>query len=152
MENEIELALSEDGVKFIARFEGFRAARYRCPAGVWSIGFGHTLQPGDDYSTVTVAEAMDLLRADADREAEPVRKALTRQPNQHEADALISLAFNCGGNAIARSTAVKAFNAGQWGAVSAGILMWNKAGGKTSRGLTRRRKAEVELFLTGAYE
>ena len=149
----IDLNLSEDGAKFIARFEGFRAEPYLCPAGKRTVGMGHVILDGDDYSTVTVAEAMDLLRSDATREAVPVRKAITRQPNQHEADALISLAFNCGGNAIARSTAVRLINeqapvnqiTGAWAA-------WNKAGGRISRGLMKRRGAELRLFLTGAYE
>ena len=153
MASEIELTLSEAGAEFIARFEGFKAEQYFCPAGFATIGYGHRLGPTDDIHHVTVAEALDLLRADADREAAPVRKALTRQPNQHEADALISLAFNCGGNAIARSTAVRLINeqapvnqiTGAWAA-------WNKAGGRISRGLMKRRGAELRLFLTGAYE
>lgn len=152
MGSEVELALSEQGAEFIARFEGFKARPYTCPAGFPTVGYGHRLRDGEEYGTLTVAEALELLRSDAEREAEPVRKALTRQPTQHEADALISLAFNCGGNAIAKSSAVKAFNAGQWATASKGILLWNKTGGKTSRGLTKRRKAEVDLFLTGAYE
>lgn len=152
MGNEITLTLSEKGAEFIARFEGFRAEPYLCPAGFPTIGYGHVILDGEDYGTVTKAEALELLLADATREAAPVRKALTRQPTHHEADALISLAFNCGGSAIAKSTLVKAFNAGQLVTAGNEFLKWNKAGGKVSNGLTKRRKAEKQLFLTGAYD
>jgi len=152
MGSEIELTLSPQGAEFIARFEGFRAEPYFCLAGKRTIGYGHVIRNGEGLSHVTEGEALDLLTMDATREAAPVRKALTRQPNPHEADALISLAFNCGGNAIAKSTAVKAFNAGQWATASDAILIWDKIGGKTSKGLARRRKAERQLFISGAYE
>ena len=152
MGSEIELTLSERGAEFIARFEGFKARPYTCPAGFPTVGYGHRLRDGEEYGTVTKEEALTLLLADATREAAPVRKALTRQPEQHEADALISLAFNCGGSAIAKSTLVKAFNAGQLVTAGNEFLKWNKAGGKVSNGLTKRRKAEKQLFLTGAYE
>ncbi len=152
MGSEITLTLSERGAEFIARFEGFKARPYTCPAGFPTVGYGHRLRDGEEYGTVTKEEALELLLADATREAAPVRKALTRQPEQHEADALISLAFNCGGSAIAKSTAVKAFNSGNDLKAADAILWWDKIGGKTSKGLARRRKAERQLFISGAYE
>ena len=151
MANEIELTLSERGAEFIARFEGFRAEPYLCPAGVRSVGYGHVIRDGEDYGTVTKEEALTLLLADATRESVPVRKALTRQPEQHEADALISLAFNCGGRTIARSTLVRLLNAGEAQEAAHQFGKWNKAGGRESRGLTLRRAAEQRLFTTGEY-
>lgn len=152
MGSEITLTLSERGAEFIARFEGFKARPYTCPAGFPTVGYGHRLRDGEEYGTVTKEEALELLLADATREAAPVRKALTRQPEQHEADALISLAFNCGGSAIAKSTLIRLLNAGDKVGASVQFDRWSKAGGRVIKGLARRRKAERQLFISGAYE
>lgn len=100
---------------------------------------------------ITEGAALDMLMADATREAKPVARALTRQPTQHEADALISIAFNCGGNAIAKSGLVREINQGDWIAVGFQWKRWSKAGGRESKGLTKRRIAELNLFMRGEY-
>lgn len=146
------LALSTRGAEFIARFEGFRDEQYTCLAGFPTIGYGHRIRPTEDLHHVTEGEALDMLMQDAVREAMPVARALEVDVNQQEADALISLAFNCGGNAIARSTLIRLLNAGDKAGAADQFLRWNKAGGRESKGLTRRRIAERALFLTGAYE
>lgn len=147
------LTLSPAGAEFIARFEGFRAEPYLCPAGKLTVGLGHRLLPTEDIHRVTEGEALDLLMQDAAREAAPVGRALHIPLEQHQMDALISLAFNCGGGAIARSTLVKVINeeAPQERIVAA-WAQWNKAGGRVSRGLMKRRAAELRLFLDGEYE
>lgn len=151
MENEIELALSPAGAEFIAQFEGFRAAPYRCPAGKWTVGFGHRINSAEEFSAITKEEALGLLMNDAMREAAPVGRVLTRHLNPHQTDALISIAFNCGGNAIAKSGLVREINQGDWIAVSFQWARWNKSGRSESKGLTRRRIAENKLFMTGEY-
>ena len=145
------LALSPAGAAFIARFEGFRAVPYRCPAGKLTIGYGHAIQPGEQFSSLTPDEALTLLQQDATREAAPLGRALTVDLLPHEADALISLAFNCGGRTIARSTLVRLLNAGEAQEAAHQFGKWNKAGGRESRGLTLRRAAEQRLFTTGEY-
>lgn len=146
------LTLSIAGTVFIARFEGFRSRPYQCPAGVNSIGYGHAIQPGETFASLTTAEALTLLQQDAQREALPVSRALTRELMPYEQDALISLAFNCGGGSIARSTLVRQLNAGDYILASGEFLRWNRIGRTVSRGLTRRRQTEQHLFLTGKYE
>ena len=145
------LALSPAGAAFIARFEGFRAVPYRCPAGKLTIGYGHAIQPGEQFSSLTPDEALTLLQQDATREASPLGRALTVDLLPHEADALISLAFNCGGRTIARSTLVRLLNAGEAQEAAHQFGKLNKAGGRESRGLTLRRAAEQRLFTTGEY-
>jgi lysozyme len=147
----IRLELSDDGAEFIARFEGFSSTKYVCPAGKPSIGYGHVIPPGETLERVTTQEALALLQADATREAEAVRRALTVSLKPHQADALISLAYNCGGRAIARSTLVARLNDGFLNDAAEEFLKWNKIGRVESRGLTRRRIAERTLFLTGDY-
>lgn len=146
------LILSPAGAELIGAFEGFRSTVYLCPAGFATIGYGHRLLPTEDIHRVTEGEALDLLMQDAMREAAPVGRALRVPLAQHQMDALISLAFNCGGGAIARSTLVKLLNAGEAQEAAQEFGKWNKAGGRESRGLTLRRAAEQRLFATGEYE
>lgn len=152
-ETSIMLTLSKPGAEFIARFEGFRREQYICLSGHATIGYGHRLLPTEDIHRVTEGEAIDMLMQDAAREAAPVGRALHIPLEQHQMDALISLAFNCGGRAIARSTLVRLLNeeAPQERIVAA-WAQWNKAGGRISRGLMQRRAAELRLFLDGEYD
>jgi lysozyme len=146
-----ELQLSPEGAAFIAEFEGFRAKVYRCPAGKPTIGYGHVIQPGEYFEAVTRDQALVLLRRDAEREAAPISRHLKVDLSQNQQDALISLAFNCGGRSIARSTLVDCLNQGRTDDAANEFLRWNKIGRAESRGLTRRRIAERRLFLFGDY-
>lgn len=147
------LILSPAGAELIGAFEGFRSTVYLCPAGFATIGYGHRLLPTEDIHRVTEGEALDLLMQDAMREAAPVGRALQVRLEQHQMDALISLAFNCGGNAIARSTLIRLLNeAAPQERIVAAWASWNKAGGRVSRGLMKRRAVELRLFATGGYE
>ncbi len=145
------LTLTPAGAAFIARFEGFRQQSYVCPAGKLTIGYGHAIQPGEMFASLTAGEGMVMLLQDAAREAAPLGRALTVDLLPHEADALISLAFNLGGRRIARSTLVRLLNAGNALEAANEFGKWNKAGGRESRGLTLRRAAERHLFETGEY-
>jgi lysozyme len=147
----IELKLSPAGAAFIAHFEGFMPTIYTCPAGKQTIGYGHVIQPGEYFQTVGQKQAMVLLQRDAEREAEPVARHLMVELPQHQQDALISLAFNCGGRSIARSTLMKRVNQGLTTESADEFLRWNRIARVESRGLTRRRAAERRLFLTGEY-
>lgn len=146
-----ELTLSPEGAAFIAQFEGFRPTVYRCPAGKPTIGYGHVIRPGEYFEAVGREQAMVLLQRDAERESEPVARHLTAELPQHQQDALISLAFNCGGRSIARSTLVQQLNQGLTVEAAMQFLRWNKIARVESRGLARRRAAEHKLFLTGDY-
>ena len=145
------LTLSPQGAAFIARFEGFRQQRYVCPAGKLTIGYGHVIQSGEIFSSLTPLEAETLLIGDTFRESAPVARALTLDLPQHQRDALISLAFNVGGGAIRKSTLVRLLNAGATDQAAEEFLRWNRIGKVEIRGLTRRRQAERHLWLTGEY-
>ena len=146
-----ELKLSMEGAAFIARFEGFRAEEYNCLAGKRTSGYGHVIQPGEYFQAVSKPQAMVLLQRDAEREAAPVARYLTVDLPQYQQDALISLAFNCGGRSIARSTLMKRVNQGLTDEAAMEFLRWNKIARVESRGLARRRAAERTLFLFGDY-
>ena len=96
---------------------------------------------------ITKQEAEDILVRDLVKYESAVRKALKRNPNQNQFDAMVSLCFNIGPGNFAKSSIVTYFNSGHAARAADRFLAWNKAGGKVLKGLERRRKAERALFL-----
>jgi len=139
--------ISESGLSIIKHFEGLRLQAYQCSAGVWTIGYGHTLNvfPGDD---ITTEEAERMLRDDI-RDAEyAVVQYVTVPLTQHQFDALVSFVFNLGSSNFRLSTLLRKLNAGDYTSAAAELLRWVNAGGKKLPGLVRRREAEKALFET----
>lgn len=135
-----------DGMALLRHFEGLRTEAYRCPAGVWTIGYGHTggVKPGQ---TITPEEAENLLREDVERFAKGVRKAIEGTPlNAYRFAALVCFAFNVGMAAFERSTLLKKIKAQDFDGARNQFVRWNQVNGKASAGLTKRRNAEVALF------
>ena len=139
-----------EAVGLIADAEGLRLKSYRCPAGVWTIGRGHTngVRPG---ATCSVAEADAWFLEDISASAEAVKAACATKPDANELGAMTSLAFNVGDGAFAKSTVLRATNAGDRQAAARAFGLWNKAtvDGKLTElpGLTARRSAESALYL-----
>lgn len=140
---------SDKGIALIKKFEGCYLKAYKCPAGVWTIGYGHTGKvDGKVISSgmkITSAKATVLLKSDLATFEKAVDncKYLTFKPNQNQFDALVSFAFNCGTGSL--NTLVKNRSAK---VVSEKLLLYNKANGKELVGLVNRRKAEKALFDT----
>lgn len=168
-----ELRTSENGLEFIARWEGIVLHPYMDIAGLWTIGVGHLIKSVDSFETITNSQVRDLLsskdkthpvagiyitRQEAlsilSKDIEEVEKALRasiRVPlNQKQFDALVSFGFNCGVSVFKTSGACKALNAGDYASVPTKLLDWSKVriGGilQTSKGLYNRRVAEGNLF------
>lgn len=144
--------LSSEGLALIKEFEGLRLHAYRCSAGVVTIGYGHTGSKWlHDESEITEVEAEELLKLDCKRFVQGVNDCLRVQVNQHEFDALVSFAFNCGISALRGSTLLRLLNDKcDKHIVAAEFQKWCKAGNKVLDGLLRRRKAEAALFLKTA--
>ena len=139
------MTTSSKGVSLIKSFEGCRLKAYKCPAGVWTIGYGHTagVKEGD---TITQEQADDYLRNDLAK----YEKAVLNYDgiyhfNQNQFDALVSFTYNCGVGNLKNLTQSGKRTLAQ---ISAKLLLYNKAGGVVLRGLQRRRAAEKELFDT----
>ena len=135
---------SQRGINLIKQFEGVRLTAYKCPAGVYTIGYGHTrgVQRG---MRITEEEASAFLAADL-RNSE---KAVERYDsvyhwNQNEFDALVSFTFNCGATNLRALLRNGRRNRSQ---IAATLPLYRKAGGKVLKGLERRRAAEKALFL-----
>lgn len=149
---------SNQCIELLAHFEGFKDKAYKCPAGIWTIGYGNTtyidgrrVKEGD---VITIEEAKELKLASMPRYEAMVLQRVKRPLLQHEFDAAVSFAYNAG-------TSYK------WGNVWRDYDLWKHiqkqdpnikaywqrlaitANGKELKGLVRRRRAEVHLYLTG---
>jgi len=140
------MKISNNGLDLIKHFEGLVLKAYKCPAGVWTIGYGHTkdVQPGDEWSE---SNADYMLEVEMEEYEGYINDSVTAPINQDQFDALVSWVYNLGGGNLKASTMLKVLNAGQYEEVPAQMMRWNKAGGKVLEGLTRRRQAEANLFM-----
>ena len=148
--------LTDEGVKLLKKFEGFSATVYKDIAGLPTIGYGHLIRPGETFTRITEAQADALLRQDVNAAEAGVQRALKPEtlaklsPNQY--NALVSLAYNIGTGAFAKSTLVKLLNQGFITQAGDQFVLYNKVrqGGQlvASKGLTNRRLAEQALFRT----
>ncbi|KFC95062.1 phage lysozyme [Leminorella grimontii ATCC 33999 = DSM 5078] len=137
--------ISQQGVDLIKSFESCRLKAYLCPAGVWTIGYGHTsgVRPNDEISS---AQAERYLKADLVRVEQDVR-ILVRVPlTQGQFDALVSFAFNCGTRALSTSTLLRKLNARDYAGAAEEFFRWVYANGKRLAGLERRRRLEKRMF------
>lgn len=142
------MKLNKAGRDLIKRFEGCKLKAYYDAVGVLTIGYGHTGSDVRVGQQITQQEAEDLLNADLDKFVKGVEKLVTRTLTDNQFSALVSLAYNIGLGNLKKSTLLKNLNAGNVVAVTVSWVKWNKAGGKVLKGLTARRGAEIELFLT----
>ena len=131
---------NEAGLQLIESFEGLRLTSYQDSVGVWTIGYGHT-KGVTHGQTITQQQAEAFLQQDlAEAEAAVNGHRLTLTDNQFAA--LVSFTFNLGAGNLA-----KLLKNGLE-SVPDRIPLFNHAGGKAVTGLTRRRAAERELYLT----
>jgi GH24 family phage-related lysozyme (muramidase) len=139
--------INQRGLALIKEFEGCQLEAYLCPAGVWTIGYGHTLSAAHGMS-IDETKAEALLREDLQEAEEAVDRLVTVPINENQFSALVSFAFNVGAGALQESTLLSLLNAGaEVETIAAQFLRWNKAGDEELAGLTRRRHAERALFL-----
>ena len=156
--------VSEKGLDLIKRFEGCKLEAYKCPAGVWTIGYGHT--GVDVYAglKITQQKAEKLLKNDLIIHCNNVEKLVTVPLNQNQFDALVSLEFNIGYGNFSKSTILRLLNSKDYKGAARHFLVEN-ANTKTPEekykgsfvfdnhkkvltGLVKRRKAEQTLFLS----
>jgi lysozyme len=137
----------------IKTFEGFRAAPYKCSAGVPTIGYGATFYPGGKKVTmtdvaITEEQAVELLANMLVSFEKYVDSYCIDTITQNQFDALVSFAYNLGPANLKSSTLLKKVNANPNDeSIRLEFLKWVKAGGKTLKGLVRRREAEADLYF-----
>ena len=147
------MRVSDEGIRLIKHFEGYREKPYKCSAGYYTVGVGHLIThdpvlPSSWNRTFSPGEIDDLLRKDLRRfELGVLRLLGTVQPNQSEFDALVSFSFNLGLGCFQRSTVRSAFIRGDKKRSGEVLLKYRRAGGRILSGLVRRRQAEHALLM-----
>ena len=143
----IKMKASDLLIKKIKEFEGFRLKSYKCPAGVWTIGAGHTkgVKPG---MTISEKQAETLLRGDLLAVEKGVEN-LYQCNTQGEFDALVDFAFNLGIERLKSSTLLKRIlRKDDEDDIRQEFSRWIFAGGKIMNGLIIRRKWEADRFFS----
>lgn len=155
---------SKAGIDLMHQFEGCEKKRpdglfeaYLCPAKVWTIGWGSTGK--DPFSGGMIGKGTVWTQEQCDRRfdmhlaqfEEGVRDAVGMVPtSQAQFDAMVALAYNIGVAAFKRSTVARKHRNGDYEGAANAFGLWVKAGGKTLRGLVRRREAEAALYRSGS--
>lgn len=137
--------INADGLALIKEYEGLHLKPYRCPAGIWTVGYGHTRGVMDGM-TITAQEAEELLQDDLRMIERAVCRLVRVKLSDNQFSALVCFAFNVGVGSFERSTLLRLLNRGWYDQVPAQLLRWNRAGGEALGGLTRRRIAEGQLW------
>jgi lysozyme len=140
---------SKKAVDFIKKWESFSAFPYKCSAGVWTIGYGHTDGVTQFSKPITKAQAVELLMQDITRCEDQVYRAIVRNVNlnQGQFDACVSFVFNLGISHFRRANFYKAMLldpdskliADSW-------ITFRNAGGIFLRGLLLRRLEELLMY------
>ena len=139
--------ISKNGIELIKEFEGLKLESYKCPAGIWTIGYGHTGKNIIKGMKITKKEAEDYLCNDLKIHSKYIKRLVKVEINQNQTDALISLEYNIGYNAFKNSTLLKLLNQGKYLEASKEFDKWVYSNNKKLKGLLLRRKKEKELFL-----
>ena len=145
----MEKKTTKNGLTLIKSFEGCRLKAYRCPAGVLTIGYGHTGNDVKENTIWTQTQAEEALLTDLTKYEKYVNDMETEFDycfNQNEFDALVSFTYNCGKGNLYKLTQNGTRNVEQ---IAKAMPLYNKANGNVLQGLVNRRKAEVELFTNG---
>lgn len=143
------MKISKQGIELIKKYEGFKPYAYLCPAGVVTIGYGHTkgVRLGQ---TCTEAEAEQFLREDLEiAEAEVNKVANEVKLTQGNFDSLVSFTFNLGARNFNTSTLrKKVLNDPADTTIMGEFGKWVYVKGKVSPGLQRRRLEESKLYFS----
>ena len=143
------MKISQAGIDLIRRFEGCKLNPYLCPAGYWTVGYGHVIGNGKtkpEKQLYTQEEVNELLRTDLARFEQGVLRYCPVHLTQFEFDSLVSFSFNLGLGVLQRSTLRRKILRQDKQAAARNILKYNRAGGQVLKGLTRRREAEYRMF------
>lgn len=138
---------SEKAYSLIRQFEGLRLTAYKCPAGVWTIGYGHTsgVVPG---MTITKEQAEEFLRQDI-ASAENIVSVECLSLRQYQFDAMVSFVFNVGSGNFRKSTLLKKIKANpDDNSIMDEFLRWVYSKGVVLSGLQKRRLAEMRLYFS----
>lgn len=144
------MQVTVEALELIKEFEELRLKAYRCPAGIVTIGYGHTGPDVHIGMTITEDRAEELFAQDIAVFARGVVSLVPTWTTDNQFSALVSFAYNCGLEALEGSTLLKMFRNGEIVRAANEFVRWNKSRGRILNGLTRRRNAERAIFMRPA--
>lgn len=153
-------SISSKGLNFLKNYETLQLKMYNDSAGHATIGYGHLIHLGSISGQasekpfkngLTKEQASALLKQDLSKYEQAVNDNVKMSLCQQEYDALVIFYYNIGIHGFGSSSALKEINKKHYHLVGSKMKLWNKAGGKVSRGLQNRRAEEVEIFEKGDY-
>jgi lysozyme len=146
------MKVNADGYALLKKFEGCVLKAYKCPAGVWTIGFGNTFY--EDGTKVKEGDVITQQRADelakfiVEQFANSIRPMIQKTLTENQFSACVSLAYNIGTGGFNKSSVLRKVNANpQDPTIADSFRLWNKGGGVVLKGLVRRRESEIELYF-----
>ena len=145
------MEINKAGKDLIKRFEGCKLKAYKCPAGVWTIGYGNTfyedgtkVKEGDVITQERAEELFDIIISDFVRMTDALVKSDVTENNF---SALVSFTFNVGTGNLKKSTLLRKVNANPKDpSIRAEFMKWTRANNVVLKGLVRRREAEAKLY------
>lgn len=138
--------LNQAGIDLIKSFESCKLVAYQDQKGIWTIGWGHTANVNEG-DTCTQEQADQWLIDDLQNAENVITSLISVDLTDNQYSALVSLVFNCGSKPLHGHLGTY-LTEGNFDAAAQQFLVWNHVGSKVDAGLTRRREAEKELFLT----
>ena len=141
--------VTQNCIDLVKHFEGFRSRVYLCAGGYPTIGYGHLIRSGEDFSLgISKEQAEILLARDLESSERAVLRLTTVPLSDGQFDALVSFVFNLGSGCYQRSTLRKKVNREEHLDASNTFWMYRRAGGKIQKGLVLRREEERKLYLS----
>lgn len=140
------MQLSEKGKTLIKKYEGLKLSAYKCPAGVWTIGYGHTAGVFEGQK-ITSDQADEFFDNDITQFEKIVLELCNVPLKQGQFDALVSFVYNVGKTAFANSTLLKLLNQKKYTAAGNEFSRWVYVRDKKLQGLVKRRIDERFLFF-----
>jgi lysozyme len=131
----------------IIQFEGLSLKPYTCPAGIKTIGYGHTIRHEEQMHSITEIQARQLLQHDIKQTMAVIARSIKVPLDANQLASLISFTFNIGGAALQCSTLRQKINRGEHQEVPGELMRWVWAGGKILHGLVKRRNAEGNVYI-----
>lgn len=147
------MQISQKGINLIKKYEGCHLSAYLCPAGKWTIGYGH-IGTISESGILSVTENTKIAQEQADKLFKSDLKAFEKcintlvkvKLNQNQFDALVSFTYNEGCANLKKSTLLKLLNQGKYQEASEQLDRWVYCRGKKLNGLIKRRQEERKLF------
>jgi len=147
------MVISNKLKELVKGFEGCKLKAYKCPAGIWTIGYGNTQYENGkavkEGELITLERAEQLLEVILIKFVQQVGELVKSKVNQNQNDALTDFAYNCGVGNLRSSTLLKKVNADPNDkTIRTEFEKWTRANGKVLNGLVKRRTAEANLYFS----